>query len=191
MELTILNSINILSLVSCIIVLYFYLVKMMKRILRLDNRRILRTVCTIAVVLIFYRCSWVEDFILVNNSETPISIIYELDSSTSSFPIFDYSPEGYKLLSSQEPDWNNVLKLIDEDSAILIVKVELPAKSVLSFGRLQNDHYKKYNQYFINARKFNLKTMRIKTGGKEHVILPETFDSFFKKNNGYISYMVN
>ncbi|HRP60001.1 MAG TPA: hypothetical protein PK833_06895, partial [Vicingus sp.] len=60
------------------------------------------------------------------------------------------------------------------------------ANAALIFGRLHNDKYTSYNQSFINGRSFNLAELTIKTAQKTTSILPETFDNYFKEQNGNI-----
>ena len=82
------------------------------------------------------------------------------------------------------------MEISDLDPNLLTIQVLLQSKSSLIFGNLHNDKYTSYNQYFINGRSFNLVEMTIKTVKETMVVKPETFDTFFKKINGSISYVV-
>lgn len=78
----------------------------------------------------------------------------------------------------------------DLDTNFQIVHIQLPPKTTLIFGSLNNDNYTTYNQYFINGHSFNLVEMTIKTAKETIVVKPETFDTFFKKKNGIISFVI-
>jgi len=141
------------------------------------------------ITMVFcYRCSWIESFIVFNDGDKSIYVCYELDSSNSSFPIFQNKPEVYNKGTTYDVDWQTHVNVEDKDTSDLKIAIYLPSKCALVFGRLQNDRYKKYNQYFINGRTFNLKYLQIKSDNKTVTITPSTFDSFFKKHNGSIGY---
>lgn len=143
----------------------------------------------IAVILfagIFYGCSWREEFVIKNMSGSPYRIVYVLDKDAGAFPVFTDHPSVYPLTNSGEPDWGKDMAFADEDGNLQTVSIMLPPKSVLVFGHLSNDHYKKYDQQFINGRKFNLSSVKI----GDVSISPSTFDQHFRKKNGLIVYTI-
>lgn len=87
-------------------------------------------------------------------------------------------------------DWNKKMETNDLDTSFQTIHINLPPKTTLIFGNLHNDNYTSYNQYFINGRSFNLVEMTIKTNDETIVVKPETFDNYFKKKNGSVSYVV-
>jgi hypothetical protein len=66
------------------------------------------------------------------------------------------------------------------------VKIILPPNNALIIGRISNDHYTSFDQYFINGRTFNLKKLSVKKGTTTIQISPDNFDDYFKKKNGVI-----
>lgn len=135
-------------------------------------------------------CSWQEYFLITNETTSDIVIEYSISSPESGFGIFDTTPTIYKLNSSGSINWNNQLFFVDSDTTSLGVSVLLPPKSSVAIGYLSNDHYEKYNQQFINGRTFNLKVINLNSNGKSTKVIPENFDSFFKKNSQGIEFTV-
>ncbi|MES2138358.1 MAG: hypothetical protein V4511_01525 [Bacteroidota bacterium] len=137
-------------------------------------------------------CSWQEYFMVTNETTSDITIEYSISSPGSGFGfgIFETTPTIYKLTPTGSIDWNDQLSFVDTDTTSLGVTVLLPAKSSVVIGYLSNDHYKKHDQQFINGRTFNLKKINLNSSGKSTEIIPENFDSFFKKSSGNIEYRV-
>ena len=127
----------------------------------------------------------------MNTSNNPVNIDIKLNKNISTFPIFHYG----KIYVHEAPNE----KIKDEEKEILSDTLEnfshfnftLPAHSAAEIGELQNDKYEKYNQFFINGRVFNLESLVINSGGNKTKIVPETFDTYFKKGKrGEIYYYV-
>lgn len=135
---------------------------------------------------LFWSCSWVQYFLIVNESNQPIEISYTLTPPEKTFAIFDATTDAFELKSKGRLNWEKKLTLADADTTNEKVMITLPANAALIFGRLHNDKYTSYNQYFINGRSFNLAELTIKTAQKTTTILPETFDNYFKERNGNI-----
>ncbi len=143
------------------------------------------------IAVLFTGCSWQEYFIISNTSSSSINIDYKLKDSTKGFDIFDQIPTAYTLTASGTIDWENPLTILDTDTTLLSVKLVIPANSSVIIGHLSNDHYTGYNQYFINSRNFNLKQIRIINHEKVIEIIPQTFDTFFKKDMGEIVFKMH
>ena len=152
--------------------------------------KLLKILCFSFLLLTLWGCSWVERFMLVNESDQPIEITYTLVPPEKTFAIFDNNPEAYALRKKGQIDWNNKLPINDLDTSFQVVHVQLQPKALLIFGKLYNDTYTSYNQYFINGRSFNLVEMTITINGETQIIKPENFDEFFKKRNGSVSFVV-
>jgi hypothetical protein len=140
--------------------------------------------------MLFNRCSWIEEFIIVNESEKAIYVKYEITENSGVFSLFHAHPSMCVLNSSNEVEWGKEIAFADEDSAANKVSVAIPPRSVLVFGRLQNDTYKSYDQKFINGRTFNLKQLQIAQTNKILDILPASFDDHFKKHRGQIRFVI-
>ena len=93
----------------------------------------------IVPVLLVSGCSWVEYFTVGNKTDAPITITYELNELEEGniFGIFTNIPEAYQLSKSSKVQWDNKVTLEDLDETPAIVKVILPPKTVMIFGRLQ------------------------------------------------------
>lgn len=104
----------------------------------------------------------------------------------SGFPIFTERAEIFKMNKSGDINWENRSAITDLDTSLQTVKIILPPNSILNFGHLSNDHYTSHNQYFINDRKFNLEKLIV----NKTEIVPETFDKYFKKDDGSIVYRI-
>lgn len=133
-----------------------------------------------------WSCSWVQYFMVINESNEPIEVSYTLVPPEKTFAIFENKPTTYELKKPGQINWEKKLEIADLDTTFETVKIQLPANTALVFGYLHNDKYTSYNQYFINGRSFNLTEMTIKTGEETITIIPETFDCYFKKQKGNI-----
>jgi hypothetical protein len=138
------------------------------------------------IVIIFQSCSWQEYFTITNQTKTDIIVEYEIEQPKIGFAIFDDRPTIYKTSNSGDIDWNEIIDPNDQDTARLSFKIVLAPNNTLTIGHLSNDNYKKYNQYFINGRTFNLKKISIKKETTTIQISPENFDNYFLKKNGII-----
>lgn len=144
----------------------------------------------LAVCLLLTRCSWVEEFVIINESDKVIHVKYEITENSGVFSLLHAHPSMCVINSSDEIEWGKEIAFADTDSAANKVSVEIPPRSVLVFGRLQNDTYKSYDQKFINGRTFNLKQMQILSNFKVVDIIPSTFDDHFKKHRGQIRFVI-
>ncbi len=135
-------------------------------------------------------CSWQEYFLITNETASNIAVEYSISSPGTGFGfgIFETTPTIYKLTPTGSIDWNDQLSIVDTDTTSLGVRIILPPKSSIVIGYLSNDHYEKYDQQFINGRTFNLKKINLNSNGKSTEIIPENFDSFFKKSSENIEY---
>lgn len=143
-------------------------------------------------VLLISGCSWVEYFTVGNKTDNPITVTYELAKMEEGniFGIFTNIPEAYQLSKSSKIQWDNKIELEDLDGNPAIVKVILPPKTVMIFGRLHNDTYESNNQYFINSRDFNFSNMVIEHQEQSTQITKATFDDYFVKKNGHVKFDV-
>lgn len=146
------------------------------------------SIISASFIFLLCGCSWQEYFLVTNETTSAITIKYSISNPESGFGIFETTPTLYKLNSSGSVDWNNQLSFVDTDTTSLGIRVILPPKSSVMIGYLSNDHYKKYDQQFINGRTFNLKKINLNSNGKSSEIIPENFDGFFKKRSGNIEY---
>ena len=135
-------------------------------------------------------CSWVERFVVFNKSTNSILVNYTLSANQNELPIFDNHIQCFELKNNKEIDWNKEVILIDKDSSSLSFSFDIPQNSAFIFGSLHNDSYEKFNTKFINGYRFNLTKMEIIEQYQTFSIMPETFDDFFKKKRGIISYAV-
>ncbi|MBL1231613.1 MAG: hypothetical protein COA31_002735 [Flavobacteriales bacterium] len=143
-------------------------------------------------VLLVSGCSWVEYFTIGNKTDAPITVTYELNEleEDNIFGIFINNPEAYQLSKLSKIQWDNKFELEDLDDNPVIVKVILPPKTIMIFGRLHNDTYESNNQQFINSRDFNFSSMVIEHQGEIIQITKATFDDYFLKKNGYVKFDV-
>jgi hypothetical protein len=140
------------------------------------------------MIFLLSGCSWQEYFVISNETNADITVEYKLATVVDGFAIFNQTPAVYAQDISGNIDWERKISIVDKDTSLDMVRVVLPAKSTIIFGRLSNDKYEKYNQYFINSRVFNLKSVSINNKGNITEIRPENFDNFFAKKNGIIRY---
>jgi len=144
------------------------------------------------IIFVFFLqgCSWICNFYIVNTTNEPVTAEIKLFDSVNSFPIFHYSERsGYKLKNNNSVDYENMCVIkADTLEKISHYKVQIPPRSAIAIGQLQNDHYEKHDQYFINGRVFNLEHIVISE--KKIEIVPATFDSYFKKGKNNEVYFV-
>lgn len=145
----------------------------------------------LSVCLLFWGCSWQQYFCISNTGNTPVSVEYAVTFAFNGFPIFENSPELFKTTSKGKIDWENPLHSETENTPDTVIRFQLLPQTTAIIGRLSNDHFTAYNQYFINGRVFNLVYIRIINAGDTTMIVPETFDRFFINNNGVIELSVN
>ncbi len=145
----------------------------------------------VSFVFILQACSWICRFFISNTTDKPVSLEIKLNKAVKSFPIFHYR-EFYLHETSGEKIKDDAKEfLADTLEDYSHVKFILPAYTAVEIAQLQNDKYEKHDQYFINGRVFNLESLIITAHGKETKIIPETFDSCFKKGKyGEIYYYV-
>ena len=141
-------------------------------------------------IFVFQRCSWVEYFVVINESDKAIYVQYELNNDVNGFPIFYDHPNVFPLNSSDKIEWGLEIGVSDEDTLLHKVAIALPPRSALVFGSLYNSSYKSYDQQFINGRQFNLQKLQLLQGNKILEIVPSNFDKHFKKKQGNIFYKV-
>lgn len=132
-------------------------------------------------------CSWQEYFVVINQTKADIIIEYEIEIPSTGFPIFSNQPNEYKLHSDGTIYWNETHDIADLNPDSHWIKVLLPPNNGLVIGRLSNDNYKSYNQYYINGRHFNLKNLKIQTGENIIEITPTNFDHYFAKHKNLIA----
>lgn len=137
-------------------------------------------------------CSWICGFYIANTTNHPITVELKLTDMPGSFPIFHY-PRFHnarlcrydlKKNNSIDPGTSTYMTTGDTLDVFSHYKLVIEPHTAVEIGQLQNDHYEKYDQYFINGRTFNLE--RIVISEKKIQIVPSTFDNYFKKgkNNG-------
>lgn len=152
--------------------------------------KLLKTLCCSFFLLALSGCSWVEYFMVVNESDKEIEITYTLAPPEKTFAIFDNYPESYALKKKGQINWDKKLEINDLDTSFEVVHLKIPPKTLVIIGRLHNDTYTSYNQNLINGRSFNLVEMTFNQNNEKLVIKPENFDEFFHKKNGSVSYVV-
>lgn len=141
------------------------------------------------IFLLCEGCSWTERFVIINDANFDIVITYEIDGQKL-YPIFNGQFELYKTRNQTEVDWQNKIKVIDQDGEPSTIRLKMPPKSILVFGRLSNDNYKKYSQRFINGYAFNLKNLTIEKERETIKIPANKFDDFFKKTGTMVEFVV-
>lgn len=147
----------------------------------------------IACAMMLQACSWIERFFVVNDTDEAITLDVKLLADPGNFPIFSYRsfytyPVQKNNVSCEKP--TEVTPAHQSGKNQSQYTVTLPAHTALEIGRLDNDKYERYDQYFINDRKFNLESITVKSAGKEISITPATFDAYFKKSRGNIYYYI-
>jgi hypothetical protein len=136
-------------------------------------------------------CSWVERFVIYNTSQRTTLVNYTLNTLPNGLHIFNNNVQCFELKNNSEINWDKEIVVVDKDTALLSFSFDVPKNSVFIFGSLHNDTYKTFNTNFINGYKFNLSKMEIVHQNTSKTIIPETFDTFFKKEKGIISYTIN
>ncbi|MDZ4663762.1 MAG: alpha amylase C-terminal domain-containing protein [Bacteroidota bacterium] len=144
----------------------------------------------VLICLVFTRCSWIELFVIIYESDKAIFVNYEITENSGVFSLFYPHPNMCVLNSSDEIEWGKEMAFADEDSAANKVSVAIPPRSALVFGGLNNDKYKSYDQKFINGRNFNLKQLQLLFNNKIIDIIPANFDKHFKKHHGQIRFVI-
>jgi len=143
-----------------------------------------KTFFAITLIIFLASCSWQEYFVISNTSQSEVIFNYTVEEVENGFPVFTNQPLLYKLNSSMEIDWNSNQIPQDLDTSLTGLKLKIPPNYAVVFGELSNEHYKAYNQTFINGRVFNLKELELLHSNDTIIIVPESFDTYFKKTNG-------
>jgi hypothetical protein len=146
--------------------------------------KVKKIICAITLIIFLASCSWQEYFVISNTSQSELIFNYTVKEVKNGFPVFTNQPLLYKLNNSKEIDWNSNQIPQDLDTSLTGFKLKIPANCAVVFGELSNDHYKAYNQTFINGRVFNLKELEILHSNDTIIIVPANFDTYFKKTNG-------
>lgn len=131
-------------------------------------------------------CSWVCGFYVSNTSSTPVTVDVKLMNAPGTFPIFHYpfnyygKVRQYKLKNNGSVDFEKASDIkVDTLENYSHYKVQILPNSAIEIGQLQNDHYEKHDQYFINGRVFNLE--KISVSDKKVEISTSTFDNYFHR----------
>lgn len=131
-------------------------------------------------------CSWICRFYIVNTTNEVITVELKLQDSPGSFPIFHYpfrsygEVHQYKLKKNGSLNFESTVKVkVDTLEKYSHYTVQISPRSAIEIGHLNNDNYERYDQHFINDRKFNLEKLSI--SGKKVEIEPATFDNYFRK----------
>lgn len=132
-------------------------------------------------------CSWQEYFVIMNNSPSPVTIEYCVTMSFEGFPIFADDPEVFECYRNNTINWERPIQQEVTTTSDTVFRFTLNPGNASIIGRLSNDHYSHYNQYYINGRVFNLEYIYIYSDKDTTTIYPENFDKVFKKEDGYIS----
>lgn len=152
--------------------------------------KLFKTIVFFCLLPFLLGCSWVQRFMIVNETEEILEINYTIITPSETFAIFESKPEVYALKRKGQINWEKKLKIEDQDTNYFEVTIHLPPQTVLIIGALYNDEYKGYNQQFINGRSFNLVQLNVAQNTKTKSIKPETFDDYFVKRNGNVAYVV-
>lgn len=111
---------------------------------------------------------------------------YEIADVEKGFPLFTDQPLLYQLNNEGEINWSTQHTPVDLDTSSTGLKLEIPSGELVVFGELNNDRYKGYQQEFINARVFNLKTLEVQRNSDTLKLSPASFDKAFRKTAGKI-----
>lgn len=152
----------------------------------MNKMRVLKIVLCILFLGSTWSCSWVQYFMIVNESEQPIEVTYSLKSADFSIPIFLQTPKAYQLKKHGQLNWDTILYFADLDSTPETIRMIIPINTALIFGNLYNSNYTTYKQQMESGVKYNLENMTVKTIEETIEIIPETFDCFFHKQKGNI-----
>lgn len=131
-------------------------------------------------------CSWICRFYIANTTDKPVTVEMKLMNDPGSFPIFHYPNYYYGKLTRFGLNNNKSVNFEDRTEVkadtlenFSHYKMQIPPRSAIEIGQLQNDHYEKQDQYFINGRVFNLEKLSVEE--KKVEITPATFDNYFRK----------
>ena len=157
------------------------------------NFRSMKNLLLIPIIVLLFSlqgCSWICRFYITNTSNETITVEMKLMDAVRYFPIFHYGNlRQYKLKKNSKLDFENSKDITaDTLEKFSHYKVQVPPHTAIEIGSLMNDHYEKYDQYFINGRTFNLE--RISIAEKKIEIVPSTFDNYFRKGKYGIVYFV-
>lgn len=132
-------------------------------------------------------CSWIYRFMIFNSFDHEISVEFEFKDRVSGFPIFNEKGGAfYTITPKGKIDWDTHREVSYITTPQNTYMVTIPAKTAFEFGALMNDNYERYDQYFINGRYFNIKTITIQYPNCTKEITAETFDQHLTKNQyGY------
>ncbi len=144
----------------------------------------------LAFTALFAGCSWQEYFVIVNETNFPVTVQYNLSETANGFGFFDSEPSAYPFNPTGDIDWSNKLNIKDIDSSKTGISVTLPSKSTLLIGSLMNEHYESHNQKDVNDR-VNLKNISIIHPERAFEITGENFENYFRKRNGNIEFRIN
>ena len=138
----------------------------------------------------FSSCSWQEEFVIINSSDQALLITITTSNANGGFEIFEKVPTVFAVDKNGDIIRGKSLQFQFDEVEDRSIQFNLPPKSCAVIGNLSNDNYEKYNQEFINGRKFNLVSIQIKTAHKTISIYPSNFDDHFKKSKGNIEYRI-
>ena len=164
--------------------------KIAVRTVKLNSMKKLSLLPVLVILFSLQGCSWRIGFYIANSGNEPLTVDVKLMDAPGTFPIFHYpgryfSPRKYALQKDNSVDFNTASDIkTDTLEKYSHYKLQLPPHTAVEIGELQNDHYEKHDQYFINGRVFNLEKITISE--KKIEIVPAVFDNYFKneKNNG-------
>jgi len=132
-------------------------------------------------------CSWQEYFVISNMSDETAKVEYCITMNFGGFPLFENDPDFFRIAENGNINWEKNIEKELNSISDTIISFELNKKEAAIIGRLSNDHYTGYNQYFINGRVFNLNYINIISKTDTVRIIPESFDKYFSKVKGYIT----
>ncbi len=135
-------------------------------------------------------CSWNEYFCIFNTTNSEIIVEYKITDPDNGIGIFTAKPYGYLLNKSDKTDWDKAVKIIDKDTADMIVRITIKSHSMAIIGILSNDTYHNSSQKFINGRVFNMDELKINTPSGTIIINPGNFDAKFLKEQRMIKFVI-
>jgi len=150
-------------------------------------KSVIHLLMLLSVVYILQGCSYSQRFLIFNSTDNAIEVEILLSQDIENLPIFQYPHNYFDKLDMYDIDKNNnilgpsekypVLDTLDHHAHFIFT---IPPKKAVEIGVLQNDKYSSYDQKFSNNRSFNLE--KIKIHQKSIIIIPSTFDDYFRKN---------
>jgi hypothetical protein len=153
------------------------------------NSNTMKKFLFLPLILLFFSlqgCSWICRFYIANTSDKPVTIEMKLMDAPGTFPIFHYPARYYGTFSKFGLHKNNSVNFegrtemkADTLEKFSHYKLEIPPRSAIEIGQLQNDNYEKHDQHFINGRAFNFEKLSVSE--KKVEITAATFDNYFKK----------